>query len=294
MTDQPEYKIGFANLTEGSRFAVTVRQGLETAIAAYPNLSLMCRDNQLDDEAALANAEEFASVPVDLAIIYHINERLGDKIRTTLTRERKTPIIAIDIPITWATYFGVDNAQSGLLAGEVLGQWIQTHWRGEVDKILALTDSRVLEIVRQRVDNTLAGVQSLVSFDSNNVFYLDCGNDFDTTVERVMPVLERWSEFHRIAAIGFNEDSALGVMDAVRVAGRESDVVLVAHGADQAALDEMRRPDTCMIGAVGYRPHQYGEYLVDLAVRILSGERVPQRNYIELDLFTFDNMPPAE
>jgi ABC-type sugar transport system substrate-binding protein len=295
MTDQPEstYTIGFSNLTENSQFAVAVREGLEAALAAYPNLTLVCRDNRLDDEAAMANAEEFASIPVDLAIIYHINERLGDKIRTTLTRERKTPIIAVDIPITWATYFGVDNAQSGSLAGELLGQWIQTHWHGEVDKILALTDSRVLELVRQRVDNTLSGMQSLINVDSNNVFHLDCGNEFDTTVERVTPVLERWAEFHRIAAIGFNEESALGVMEAVRAAGRESDVVLVAHGAYQAALEELRRPNTCLIGAVGYRPHRYGEYLADLVVRLLSGERVPQRNYIDLDLYTPDNVPPA-
>jgi ribose transport system substrate-binding protein len=296
MTDQLEstYTIGFSNLTENSQFAVAVREGLEAALAAYPNLTLVCRDNRLDDEAALANAEEFASIPVDLAIIYHINERLGDKIRTTLTHERKTPIIAVDIPITWATYFGVDNAQAGALAGELLGQWIQTHWQGEVDKILALTDSRVLEMVRQRVDNTLSGMQSLINVDSNNVFYLDCGSEYDTTVERVTPVLERWAEFHRIAAIGFNEEAALGVMDAVRAAGRESDVVLVAHGAYQAASEELRQPNTCLVGAVGYRPHQYGEYLADLVVRLLSGERVPQRNFIDLDLYTPDNVPPAE
>jgi len=296
MTDQSEstYTIGFSNLTENSRFAVKVREGLEAALAAYPNLTLVCRDNRLDDEAALANAEEFASIPVDQAIIYHINERLGDKIRTSLTHERKTPIIAVDIPITWTTYFGVDNAQSGSLAGEVLGQWIQAHWGGEVDKVLALTDSRVLEMVRQRVDNTLVGLQSHINLDSNDVFYLDSGNEFDTTAERVTPVLERWLEFNRIAVIGFNEESALGALDAVRSAERESDIVLVAHGADEAALEELRRPDTCLIGAVGYRPHQYGEYLADLVVRLLSGERVPQRNYIDLDVYTSDNLPPAE
>lgn len=72
-----EFTIGFANQDEKNPFAVAVRQALEAEVAQHPDLRLIVRDNDLDTEKAKAHALEFAEIPVDLAIIFHIDERAG-------------------------------------------------------------------------------------------------------------------------------------------------------------------------------------------------------------------------
>lgn len=291
MPEQASYTIGFSNLQDASPFCVAVKNSLEVAVAEYPNLTLICRDNDLNDELALDNAQQFAELQVNLAIIFHINQVTGDKIRQILTVGKRIPIIAIDIPILWTTYFGVDNQQAGALAGAALGNWINANWAGQVDKILALTEIRVADVVRLRIDHALATLKDMIHYDSDNLLYIDSGNVYDLSVERTIDVLRRWTDYHRIAMIGFNEDTSLALMDAARTLGRLNDVVAIGQGADRAALDELRRPDTRLIATTGYRPYAYGAHLVDLALRILRGERVPTNNYVELDLFTATNVP---
>jgi ABC-type sugar transport system substrate-binding protein len=286
MTDE-QYTIGFANLSEDSPFSITVREGLEAAAAQHPDLTIISRDNDLDDERATANIQEFADLPVDLAIIYHINERIGPTFKHILGA---IPIICVDIPIALTTYFGVDNRQSGILAGQVLAQWIHERWSSKVDKVLAMIEPRVLEVVRSRVDFTIRTMKDAgVQVGTDDVFYLDCGNEYEVSVARAIPVLERWAEYDRIAIIGFNEESTLGALDAARQIGCEDRVVAVGHGASQLA-GELKREHTRLIGAVGYRPHDYGKHLIDLALRILRRESVPMRNYIELEQFSYKDV----
>ena len=43
----------------------------------------------------------------------------------------------------------------------------------------------------------------------------------------------------------------------------------------------MCRPNSPFIASTDFRMSDYGPRLIDLAVRILSGERVPSQNFIE-------------
>jgi ABC-type sugar transport system substrate-binding protein len=88
------FTIGFSNLSERHIFAVIVREGLQITAAQYPDVTVLARDNDYDSERALANAREFAEMGVDLAIIFHIDERVGSTMRATLQQHRAIPIIA--------------------------------------------------------------------------------------------------------------------------------------------------------------------------------------------------------
>lgn len=290
MTSQKTYTIGFSNLTEESPFCIIVRESLEAAVAQHPNIRLICRDNALDDEKALANARHFAEVPVDLGIIFHINERIGPKLAQMLMVKR-IPIIAVDVPIPLTTYFGVNNQHAGAMVGHALVDWINKHWDGKLDKVLATSETRVLESVRLRTSSTIDILASLPGFDSENVLFIDSGHDRELTIEFAMNILQRWSEFHHIAAVGFSENSILGIVEAVRRLGRESDTVIVGQSGTEESFAELRRPGTPLIAMTNYRPYDYGPHLLDLALRVFNGEKLPLHNYIEPHLFTPDNVP---
>lgn len=281
------YTIGFSNLSEEHSFAVIVREGLEAA-AQHANLTLIARDNAMDSDRALANAQAFADFPVDLAIIYHIDERVGGKLRSTLA-QKGIPIIAVDIPILTTVFFGINNQRAGWLVGEALGRWVQAHWDGQVDKVLVVTEKRVLNVVQQRLDYGLKGLASFVHYDPNTVFYLDGGNHREVSATNTYEVLIRWKDMHRIAAICLNDDSALGVLDAARALGRELDVAVVGQNAN-LAVEEFRNPGTRFIASADYFPQQYGARLIELALKMLQGERVPHENFIEPALVTAESL----
>lgn len=282
-----KYIIGFANLSEEQLFSVTVREGLEAAAQKRSEIELVVRDNALDSERALANVQEFVSIPVDLAFIYHVDERFNSNLYSVL-RQHQVPAIAVDIPMPLTVYFGVNNKQAGTLAGAEMGKWIQAHWGGRVDKVLAVTDSRLLEIVRQRLYFALEGLAAYINYSSDDVLFLDGANMRETSRERALPVLEHWSRYDHIAILGLNDDSALGALDAAYDLGLAEHVVGVGQGAN--LLDEaFSQPEGRFIGSVAYFPNHYGEKLVDLSLRLLRGEKVPRENFIEHVCITRDN-----
>lgn len=293
MTSERIYTIGFSNLTEESPFCVTVRESLEAAVEQHSNIRLICRDNALDDERALANAGYFAELPVDLGIIFHINERIGPKLAQMLMVKR-IPIIAVDVPIPLTTYFGVDNRRVGALLGHALVDWVNKHWGGKLDKVLATSETRVLESVRVRTSSTIDVLGSLPGFNPENVLFIDSGHNRDLTIEFAMNILQRWSEFHHIAAVGFSEDSILGIVEAVRRLGRESDTAVVGQSGTEKSFAELRTPGTPLIAVTNYRPQDYGPHLLELALRVFNGEKLPPQNYIEPYLYTPENVPPPQ
>lgn len=277
--------IGFSNLDESMPSVAYRRATLEDAAARYPNVRLIVRDNDLDDQRALANVEEFASLPVDLAIIFHINERLGPQLYRTLSSKR-IPIITVDIPIPLTVYFGADNRRSGHLAGNTLGDWIRAHWDGQVDRVLVMAEQRALSTIRERIDWLVQGLRDTIPVDPSTILYLDSGHSREMSAQRAHEVLARWADFRHIAILGVNDDTALGVLDAARELGREADVAIVGQGADQQARDEIERPGSPFIATADYHFEQYGSRLMDLALRMLAGERVPPRNTVEHTVVT--------
>lgn len=280
--------IGFANLSEENPFCVTVRESLKAAAAQYADLELICRDNQQDSNIALSNIQEFTRIPVDVGIIFHIDQRMNAKLASTL-KEQRIPVITIDIPTPLTPFFGINNRRAGTLAGQALAEWIVAHWEGKVDKILVMTEPRVLENVRQRVDAALPYMESVLHYSPDIVFQVDSSNRRDVSTERAHEVLSRWTEFHRIAAVCFNDESAMGFLDAAKALGREQDVAVVGHGAHLAVPEFQNNPDTRFIASIAYYPENYGPALIDLVRRVLNGERLPNETFVDPQLVTREN-----
>ncbi len=281
------YTIGFANMCETVPFSATVRQGLEAAAAQYPNVRLVVRDNDLNNDKALANAQEFGELGVDLAIIYHIDERMGANLRSVLLKKR-IPVIAVDIPIPMTVFFGIDNQQAGYLAGEALGKWVQHNWGGAVDKVLVMTEQRALSAIRTRIDSAVQGLADTAQFDKGTIFYLDGGTHQTTAYERSVSVFNLWEGIQRIAVICSNDDTAMGVIERAREMGREQDIAVIGQGAN-LAINEFPKPGNRFIASTAYYPEKYGEHLLPLALRMLNKERVPFENLIQPVAVTVDN-----
>ncbi len=135
-TQKDHYKIGFANLATGIDFTTAVEAGMKSAAAKAGNIDLVIANNNLDGATALNNAENFLTQGVDGVVEFQTDEKFGNVIMDKFRSQTPPiPVIAIDIPMPGATFFGADNYHAGRLAGEAAGDYAVKNWSGKVDYI---------------------------------------------------------------------------------------------------------------------------------------------------------------
>jgi ribose transport system substrate-binding protein len=287
MAEKARYTIGFANLDEDNPLAVRLREALEAAATRQGNVDLVLRDNDLSSEQAAANIADFVSHPVDLAMIYHIDERAGANLVVPLTRA-SIPVISVIHAIPMTTHFGVDNDRAGQLIGEDLADWIAANWDGHIDKVIALTNQRIVKSALQRISAALNALTARSGLDSDKILYLDDGGLPETTDQRVREILTSWGETHKVAIIALGDHIAAAALRAARDLGREGDIVI--GGMDGIFLDEaeIRKPDSRLVYSLSFDIERFGEELLGLAIRLLQGERVLRQHLMPPTRFKRD------
>jgi ribose transport system substrate-binding protein len=286
----PHYKIGFANLGENMSFPVDVRRGLEQAAQHVSNIDLILADNQLSGEVALRVADRLIAEGVDLVIEYQIDEKVGGLLMDKFNRAN-IPVIAVDIPLVGATYFGVDHYRAGHMAGVALGQWLAKHWDGAFDHLIILEERRTGAVPATRIQGQLDGLQEVIGeVPVSEILYLDSGNTTEISQANMLQALQELPHARRLAVISFNDDAAFGALCAARELGRESDVVVVGQGADRIVRKEIRHPESRLVGSTAYWPDQYGARLIDVALKVLNGDAVPPAVYSEHIFINQDNI----
>jgi ribose transport system substrate-binding protein len=278
---QVSYRLGFANQSEELPFAVDVRRGLERAVANLQNIDLVIADNKLSGQEALRVADKLIERDVDLAIEYQIDHNVGGQIMNKF-HQANIPVIAVDIPMVGATFFGIDNYRAGHDAGVAMGRWLEKEWAGTPDVIFVLEELRAGSLPAARILGQLDGVaQVLGKIPEEKLVYLDSGNRSEISEKAVTEAMQAHPDIHRIAVLSFNTDAANGALRAARRLDREQDLIIVGQGADRLLLDEIRQPGSRIIGSAAYMPERYGLQLVQLALKILAGEPVPPAVYTE-------------
>jgi ribose transport system substrate-binding protein len=285
------YKIGFASLGEDRPYAVDVRRGLEQAAQNVGHIDLVVADNKYDNQVALEVAEYLIRTGVDIAIEYHFDEKTTNLIANKF-KQAGIPVIAVDISMVGATFFGVDNYRAGRDGGMLLGDWIKQHWEGQIDRLIVLEHTMAGPLPATRITGQMDGLQEVLGkIPAERMICVDDKGTSAETEAQVIGILESTPDEHRVAIISLNDATAADAIWAARKVGREQDVVCVAQGAGTREIrSEMRRPGSRVVGAIAFRPERYGECLIDLAQRILSREPVPPAVYIEHAAMDANNM----
>jgi len=273
------FRIGFANMNDQHPFCLEVRHGLERAAMEAGNVELVLTDNRESEAAALANADALIRTGVDLVIEYQIDEAAGNVLMDRF-RAAGIPVIAVDVPLPGAVFFGVDNYRAGTLAGEALGRAILQRWRGQVDAVLALELPQAGPVPRARLQGQLDGLRRMVPVAPERMRLLDAGNGEATAGQALAGILPELPGDARLALVGMNDETILGALAALRAAGRVEYALAVAQGLDRRAREELRRPDTPLIGGVTFHPESYGAQLIPQALDLLQGRPVPPAVYL--------------
>jgi ribose transport system substrate-binding protein len=289
-SQQDKFRIGFANLSENTPFSRDVRRSLEKATRASNQVELILADNQLDPQIALEVAEELIAQNVDLVIEYQIDETTGNLIAHKF-QQAHIPVIAVDIPMVGAIYFGVNNYEAGKMAGLELGKAILKRWQGNVDHIVVLEQKRAGSLPAMRIQGQIDGLMAIIGDAiQDKIVTVDSDNTSEGTYTVMKSVLAQIDHNRRVAVICFNDDAAIGALYAAREDGFENQLLLIGQGADRRLRAEMRSANTPVVGATAYRPEAYGEYLIQIALDILNGKQVAPAVYMKHDFIKPTNV----
>ncbi len=265
---------GFANLQRDISFGIKVEQSIERNAEAA-GIELLIADNRLDGPTALANAESFARRQVDFCIEFQTDVNFGPAIMQHFER-KQIGVVAIDIPMPGATYFGANNPRSGFMGGSYLAQAANVRFGDRVLKegyfvVGELPQSGAIPAMR--TEGQIAGfLASLPGFPPERIIRIDTKNTLQYSFQQMSNALGRIPQGAPILITAINDQSVSGMLRAVQQQGRGQDALVVGKGADEL---ETLVAEEHFIASVAYFPERYGNYLIPLSLMRLAGHAVP-------------------
>ncbi|MGQ0567344.1 MAG: sugar ABC transporter substrate-binding protein [Gemmobacter sp.] len=283
-----KFVIGFANLQRDIPFCALVEQGiLENAKAA--GIEVVVADNRLDGATALANAESFITRNVDLVIEFQTDAAFGATIMQKMDAA-DIPVIAIDIPMGDAVFFGVNNPRAGFMAGSYLAQAAIAEYGADRVKAGYFIEGELPQsgpIPAMRTGGQVAGFLGVVpDFPKEQVLTFDSKNTLDEAYAQTTNLLGRVPEGALVMGTGINDQVASGILRAAQTAGRP-DIVVVGLGAD---MTETLVKEADYVAAVGSFPERYGNSLIPMALALLADKELPDSVLINHVMVTKENV----
>ncbi len=272
--------IGYSAPLAGTQFRVDLAESLRKA-ASRASVDLLILDNPEDDvEVAQQNARQLLEARVDVAIMFQPIERIGHIVGDRFA-QADTPFITIEVPVPGGVYFGANNFQAGKMAGRTLARFAEDKWQGKFDRLVLLESSSASSNVQARLAGVVVGVtETLGAIAGSHVVHLDGFLHEDSGRRAMAELLAGVRRGTRLLISCFNDNSAMGALEAVRAARREADVAIVGQNATESR-SELRNVDSRLIASIAYFPERYGTKLVGLALSILNQERVPPAVYAD-------------
>ncbi len=292
-TKKDHYKIGFANLASGIDFTTAVENSMKAAAQKAGNIDLVIANNNLDGATALSNAENFVAQGVDGVVEFQTDEKFGNVIMNLFRSQPvNIPVIAIDIPMPGATFFGADNYKAGLMAGEAAGDYANKNWGGKVDYILALELPQSGPIPAARMQGQVDGVQNKLKnkVPDDHVLHLDSKNTQDVAFKVVSDALPKIPADANMVGVNINDDTGQGTVAALEATKRTSHAIVVGQNAVASGQLEMVKPGSIYLGSTAYFPEKYGDKIIPAMLDLLGCKAVPPSIYVDHVFITKDNV----
>jgi ribose transport system substrate-binding protein len=286
-------RFGFAVQSAEMPFSEAVAQSV-TAAASASGVELIMLDNRYDPEVAVRNAEEFVAKRVDLVLEFQVEEAAAPRV-AHIFKKADIPLVAIDVPHPNATYFGVDNFEVGYEAASVLAQYAQRKWKGKVDRVVGVGFSEAGSFVQNRITGAFDGIRErFKELGADRFVQIDGRGMREASLRAMKEYLQSRRPGEHTLVAAANDTSALGVLDAVRKAGVESQFAIVGQDCIPEVMEEMRKGTGAIAGSISHEPETYGPRLIQLGISILRGYTVPPYNYVHHRAVTPETLGDVE
>ncbi len=278
LTRRKKLRIGYASQNEQAQFPAQITASLRRA-AEFRGVELLVFDNRFDRRTVLLNAREMVRERVDAAIVFSTIAAIAPAL-AALFQRAGIPLIAVEMPIPGALFYGANNYNAGWTAGLALGRFARRYWKSKVAHVLLIELPEAGALPQLRLNGALEAIREIIpSIKDSQVVHLDGHNDFAHSRLSVQRWLRTAPEGRCLVA-AINDPGALGAIAAFREVGRDASCAVSGQNATLAARLEMRGKGSPLVGSVAYHPERYGTELVHLAIQLSQGRPLPPAVYV--------------
>lgn len=276
---KPKWTIGMSQCNLGEPWRVQMNADIKKAAEAHPEITLVMKDAQNDNLRQSAHVEEFIRSGVNLIII-------SPKEAAPLTRpvsdayRKGTPVIVLDRRVLgndYSCFIGADNKKIGKAAGKWITQLLGG--KGRVTELKGLMTSTPGQ---DRHGGFLQGIK-----DSKIEIIFDADMKWlePNARKEMESALARFDKIDLVYA--HNDPGAHGAYLAAKAAGREKNMSFVGiDGLPQEGQMYVRQG----ILAASFEYPTGGEKAIEIALKILGGEKVPKEITLPSRVFTKENV----
>ena len=273
------YTIGMSQCNLGEPWRVQMNADIKAAAAKHPNLKVIFKDAQNDTLQQRAHVEEFVSAGVDLIIISPKEAQpLTEPVAKAM--DAGIPVIVLDRRLLgdhYTCFIGANNKKIGKAAGE----WIvkTLGGKGNVVELKGLMTSTPGQDRHAGFREAIAGSQIKIIFEADMKWLEpDARKEMESALSR----------FDKIDLVyAHNDPGAHGAYLAAKAAGREKEMKFV--GIDALPQEGVAYVKQGILDATFQYPTG-GAEAIDIALKILKGEKVPKEITLGSRVFTKANI----
>jgi ribose transport system substrate-binding protein len=281
--------VGLVLMTLNNPFFVDMQSGAEEAATRLGvNLIVQAPDREMDVEKQLQIVENLIQRRVDAICIAPSGSK---EIIPAIVKANAAniPVLIVDARIDEgllaeaggkiATYIGSDNFEGGRLAGEHLAKLLNGNGRIAILEGIPghETGDKRLWGFHAAIDSA-TGIEVVASQSAN--WMRDQGfNVFQN-------ILESQPEVDGMFAV--NDIMALGAVEAIELAGRTGEILVIGFDAVDDAREAIRAGR--MAASIAQHPAEMGRLAVENAIRVVKGGSIPEYVAVKIELITNENV----
>lgn len=276
------YVIGVSQCNLGEPWRVQMNADIEQAAKQHANLRLVMKDAQNDSLRQRAQVEELAAQGIDLLLV-------SPKESAPLTKpvaevfQKGIPVIVLDRAVegdAYTTFIGADNRRIGKEAGK----WALKALGGkgvivELEGLMTSTPGR----------DRHEGFREALELDKNKGVKVAFESDMKWLEPNARMEMDSALSAHKKVDLVYahNDPGAHGAYLAAKAAGREKQMKFV--GIDALPHEGVRYVKDGVLDATFAYPTG-GAEAIELAMKILAGEKPPKKVTLGTRLFTKENV----
>ncbi|HWR11812.1 MAG TPA: sugar ABC transporter substrate-binding protein [Rectinemataceae bacterium] len=283
-----KYKIGYANWNDENSISIIVRDSIVDACKYY-GVELMIFDNKQDPNRAMSNADTAILAGVDYYLNFNQDESINAAIAQKLANNG-IPMISIQTKArnNIDPEYHVDNERAGSICGELLVAAALKMWPGQKPVLFIAGHPQAGVNFIIRANSAIAAVKK--AMPDVKVFETSTEGSPEVTRQRTADFLTA-NPKGKIMMWNHIDQNTLGMLAAVKAAGRESDVIITSFGANPVIFPELKNPKSPVIGTVAQFSERFGWDLLPLVLKHLNdGVKPPLVTLPPLDIITKDNL----
>lgn len=259
--------------------AVSSQQIPDLAAQWFPSMKVTVTDGQNDSATQSGQVDEMVAQGIDVLIISpRDSDALAGAVDRAVTAGVK--VIAADraVNTTVDTYIGSDNVEAGVVSGENIASVL-----GDGGKLVELAGSLGASPTIARGDGLRTGLEGsgVTIVDSQTADY-----DQAKGLTVMQDLLQKYPSGSIDGVYTHNDQMAFGAIQAIKEAGRESEIQVFSIDGEDKALEYIQNGE--MQSTVGY-PLVTKESVI-AAAKLCSGESIDERITLDSTLIDESNV----